>query len=71
MNLMIRARWLALKHMRFCFPRKGCQIWRGYSHAGFKTYIVFCQCGEVFGADDRGKSIMAEWMVSGFTRPQD
>ncbi len=50
-SLMLRARLAALKHIRFCFPRKGCRIWRHYSHFGFKTYSVFCECGKEFGRD--------------------
>lgn len=48
MNLMLHARWEALKHMRFIFPRAGCRIWRLYSHFGFKTYAVVCECGKEF-----------------------
>lgn len=47
-RLMLRARLKALVHTRFCFPRKGCRIWRMYSHFGFKTRLVFCQCGKEF-----------------------
>lgn len=47
-GLMLRARWKALKHIRFIFPRKGCQIWRLSSHFGFKTMRVFCECGKDF-----------------------
>ncbi len=47
-SLMLRARLKALQHIRFCFPRKGCRIWRLYSHFGFKTYRVFCECGKKF-----------------------
>jgi hypothetical protein len=47
-TVMLRARWKALIHTRFGFPRKGCRIWRVYSHLGFKTRAVFCECGEEF-----------------------
>ncbi len=48
MRLMLRARWKALLHVRFIFPPRGCRIWRVYSHFGWKTYRVFCECGEEF-----------------------
>lgn len=47
-GLMLHARWEALKHVRFIFPRRGCRIWRYYSHFGFNTMRVFCQCGKEF-----------------------
>lgn len=47
-RLMLRARWRALCHIRFGFPRRGCGIWRIYSHLGLKTYRVLCQCGKEF-----------------------
>lgn len=45
---MVRARLQALMHVRFCFPTKGCRIWRIYSHFGLKTRAVYCECGEAF-----------------------
>jgi hypothetical protein len=48
MRLMLHARWQALKHIRFIFPRPGCRIWRQYSHFGLRVYRVFCECGEEF-----------------------
>lgn len=47
-SLMVFARLKAIHHMRFCFPRKGCRIWRIYSHFGLKTRAVFCECGKEF-----------------------
>lgn len=58
MTLLITARAKALKHIRFCFPRKGCRIWRLYSTLGFRTHAVFCECGEVFGTDNKGKELL-------------
>ena len=51
-QLMIRARWEALMHVRFIFPRKPCRIWRLYSHFGLKTYRIFCECGQEFPAKE-------------------
>lgn len=51
MSLMLHARWEALKHIRFIFPRPGCRIWRYYeSWCGIeiRTKRVFCQCGKEF-----------------------
>lgn len=47
-GFMLRARWKALLHVRVVFPRHGCRIWRYYSHFGFNTMRVFCQCGKEF-----------------------
>jgi len=47
-GLMLRARWNALLHIRFIFPRRECRIWRQYSHFGFNTIRVFCTCGREF-----------------------
>lgn len=53
MSLMISARWRASRHMltgwRLLSPDHG--INRIYSHFGFCTRAVFCDCGEVFGND--------------------
>jgi hypothetical protein len=46
-SLMLRARWRAFKHSIQC-GTKGHRIWRVYSHWGFKTYRVFCECGKEF-----------------------
>jgi hypothetical protein len=48
LSLMLRARFQALKHIRFCFPAKGCRIWRVYSLLGLKTRAIFCECGVAF-----------------------
>lgn len=51
---MLRARWKAWLHvMRFwiMFDIPGVgnhRIWRLYSHLGFKTYWIGCECGKEF-----------------------
>lgn len=64
-NLQIAARAKALRHIRFCFPKRGCRIWRIYSWLGLRTHAVFCQCGEVFGADDTGLETLERWKCTG------
>jgi hypothetical protein len=64
-SLLIAARWRALKHVRGIFPRKGCRIWRMYSCLGLHTHAVFCDCGEIFGTDERGIKYFATRVRNG------
>ena len=54
MSLMLRARWKAWLHvMQFWvmldMPNIARhRIWRVYSHMGFKTRRIFCECGKEF-----------------------
>jgi hypothetical protein len=47
-QLMLHARWQAFKHSIQYFYHPGHRIWRVYSHFGFKTYKIFCECGKEF-----------------------
>lgn len=55
-GLMLRARLKAFLHVWAGFKpiyqivksQPVCQIWRMYSHFGFRTYRVFCTCGKEF-----------------------
>lgn len=58
MHFLILARLRALRHVRFFFPKPRCRVWRLYSCAGLKTHAVFCECGVVFGADERGDEML-------------
>lgn len=58
MTLLIRARIKAAAHI---LPRLGDpkhRIWRLYSHFGFKTDLVICECGKEFGRSPRCSAVL-------------
>lgn len=58
MSLLIRARIKAARHSFEHLGDPDHRIWRLYSHFGFKTDLVICECGKEFGRSPRCSAVL-------------